>query len=80
MEQNSLKGDRKRDTWTWVKREFFTPLISETQYQALLLKSKGWRNSKKDELFIKKMKVFSHITKDLKNKMQAFLLQVTPQP
>lgn len=42
----------------------------------------GWRNSEKDELFIKEVQVqvFSHFTKDLKNKMQAFLLQVTDQP
>lgn len=69
MEQNSLNTNRKRDTWTWVKRESFTPLTSETHYQALLLKPKGWKNSEKDELFIKKMQVFSHITKNLKNKI-----------
>lgn len=77
MEQNSLKGNRKRDTWTWVKRESFTPLTSETHYQALLLMPKGWRNSEKDELFIKEMQVFSHTTKDFKYKIQAFLPQVT---
>lgn len=74
------KGNGKRDTWTWVKRESFTPLTSETHYQALLLKPKRWRNSEKDELFIKEMQVFSHITNDLKNKIQAFLLQVIAQP